>query len=158
MKHTGGALSPFNAWVLLKGMETLELRCNAQADTALTLAEYLHGPEKLERLIYPFLPDHAQEHVARQQMTKGGTVLTIDVAGGKAGAFRFLNQLKIARISNNLGDAKSLVTHPATTTHQRLTPEQRAALGITDGMIRFSVGLEDCQDLRKDIMGALAVV
>jgi len=158
LKHTGGALSPFNAWVLLKGMETLELRCNAQADTALMLAKALQGHEKIEQVLYPFLKDHPQAELARAQMTRGGTVFSLDIKGEKAGAFRFLNALGIARISNNLGDAKSLVTHPATTTHQRLSPAQRSELGITDGLVRYSVGLEDDEDLRQDIMGALAAV
>ena len=155
LKHTGGALSPFNAWVMLKGLETLELRCNAQGETAGHLARALAGHPKLERCIYPFLNDHPQTDLARRQMTHGGTVLSLDIKGGKAAAFRFLNALGIILISNNLGDAKSLVTHPATTTHQRLSPDQRAVLGIGDGLVRISVGLEDCDDLLADINAAL---
>ena len=155
LKHTGGALSPFNAWVMLKGMETLDLRCRAQADSAARLAGALHGHPALARVIYPGLPDHPQADLSARQMETGGTVLSLDLAGGKAAAFRFLDALEIVLISNNLGDTKSLVTHPATTTHQRLAPEQRAALGIGDGLVRLSVGLEDPADLLADIRGAL---
>ena len=158
LKHTGGALSPFNAWVMLKGLETLELRCRAQAETAAAIAAALPGAPGLDRLIYPGLPDHPQAALTARQMETGGTMLALEIAGGKAGAFRFLNALRIVLISNNLGDAKSLVTHPATTTHQRLTPEQRAALGIGDGLVRLSVGLEDPKDLIADLKGALAAV
>jgi len=155
LKHTGGALSPFNAWVMLKGMETLELRCNAQGDTALKLATALEGHAKLARTIFPGLKSHPQYELASRQMTKGGTVLSLDVIGGQLAAFRFLNALQVILISNNLGDAKSLVTHPSTTTHQRLTDAQRSALGITDGLVRISIGLEDGQDLLSDIQQAL---
>ncbi len=155
LKHTGGALSPFNAWVMLKGMETLDLRCRAQAETAARLAGALHGHPALARVIYPGLPDHPQAELSARQMETGGTVLSLDLAGGKAAAFRFLDALEIVLISNNLGDSKSLVTHPATTTHQRLSAEQRAALGIGDGLVRLSVGLEDPADLLADIRQAL---
>jgi O-succinylhomoserine sulfhydrylase len=155
LKHTGGALSPFNAWVMLKGMETLDLRCRAQAESAARLAGALHGHPALARVIYPGLPDHPQAELSARQMETGGTVLSLELAGGKAAAFRFLDALEIVLISNNLGDSKSLVTHPATTTHQRLTPEQRTALGIGDGLVRLSVGLEDPEDLLADIRGAL---
>ena len=155
LKHTGGALSPFNAWVMLKGMETLDLRCRAQAETSARLAGALHGHPALARVIYPGLPDHPQAELSARQMETGGTVLSLDLAGGKAAAFRFLDALEIVLISNNLGDSKSLVTHPATTTHQRLSPEQRAALGIGDGLVRLSVGLEDPADLLADIRQAL---
>ena len=155
LKHTGGALSPFSAWVMLKGLETLDLRCNAQADAALTLAQALEGHPKLTRTIYPSLASHPQQALAARQMTKGGTVLSLDIKGGRDGAFRFLNALQIILISNNLGDAKSLVTHPATTTHQRLTIEQRQVLGIGDGLVRVSIGLEDVDDLLTDILDAL---
>ena len=157
-KHTGGAISPFNAWVMLKGLETMDLRCRAQAASAATLAEALPGTPGLAKLIYPGLPDHPQYDLARQQMETGGTMLALDIEGGKEGAFRFLAALEIVLISNNLGDAKSLVTHPATTTHQRLTPDQRAALGIGEGLVRISVGLEDPADLIADIRQALAKV
>lgn len=158
LKHTGGALSPFNAWVLLKGIETLDLRCSAAADTAMMLAESVSGHAKLERVIYPHLLDHPQHELAKARMSKGGTVLSIDLRGGKPAAFRFINSLGIFRISNNLGDAKSLVTHPATTTHQRLSPEQRSHLGITDGLVRLSVGLEEPGDLQRDLEAALEAV
>lgn len=155
MKHTGGSMSPFTAWVLLKGLETLELRCYAQAETAQTLAEGLDGHEKLDRVIFPGLPSHAEHELAKSQMTKGGTVLAIDVKGGQEAAFRVLNALRIFVISNNLGDAKSIVTHPATTTHQRLPDDQKVELGITPGLIRISCGLEATGDLLADLMGAL---
>ncbi len=158
LKHTGGALSPFNAWVMLKGLETLDLRCKAQADSAMLLAQALEGRAALRSVIYPFLPSHPQHDLARAQMSAGGTVLSLDIEGGKDGAFRFLNALEIITISNNLGDAKSIITHPATTTHQRLTPAQRASLGIGDGLLRLSVGLEDAEDLLADITGALAAL
>ena len=159
MKHTGGAMSPFTAWVMLKGLETMQLRVNAQAASALGLAQRLHGHTALARVIYPGLRDHPQNALVQTQMAgKGGTVLSIDLKGGKAAAFRFLNALKIAVISNNLGDAKTIVTHPATTTHQRLSDEQRETLGITDGLVRMSVGLEDTDDLIADVSQALAQV
>ena len=151
LKHTGAALSPFNAWVMLKGMETLDLRVRQQAASAL-------GIEKLARVIYPGLAGHAQHAIAMAQMGAGGTVVTLEVAGGQAGAFRFLNALEIVKISNNLGDSKSIITHPATTTHQRLPAEQKAMLGITPGLVRLSVGLEDPEDLLADIGQALAQV
>ncbi len=155
LKHTGGALSPFNAWVMLKGLETLDLRCRAQADTALFLAQSLQGHPGLKSVIFPGLDNHPQHDLAMTQMEAGGTVLALELAGGKAAAFAFLDALDIVLISNNLGDAKSIITHPATTTHQRLDPDQRAALGISDGLVRLSVGLEDRQDLLDDIVNAL---
>jgi O-succinylhomoserine sulfhydrylase len=155
MKHTGGSLSPFNAWVMLKGLETLDLRVRAQAQSALAIAEALDGHPALERLIYPGLESHAQHGLAQRQLGSGGTMLSLVVKGGKEGAFRVLNALDTIVISNNLGDAKSIATHPATTTHQRLTPEQRTSLGIGDGLIRLSVGLEDATDLISDLLGGL---
>jgi len=155
LKHTGGALSPFNAWVMLKGLETLELRCNAQADTALELARKLEGHAKLKALVYPGLVSHPQHALVARQMSKPGTMLALELKGGREAAFRFLNGLEIFKISNNLGDAKSLVTHPATTTHQRLSEAQRSDLGITDGLVRVSIGLEDCADLFNDLAAAL---
>ena len=155
LKHTGAAMSPFNAWVMLNGMQTLDLRCQAQADSALALAKALQGHAKLSRVIYPHLPDHAQYELAKGQMTKGGTVLAIDIKGGQPAAFAALNALDIFLISNNLGDAKSIVTHPATTTHQRLPADQKVALGITPGLVRISVGLEDQGDLLADLLQAL---
>lgn len=156
LKHTGAALSPFNAWVMLKGLETLALRCGAQAQSATYLADALTGHKAIKRVIFPFADDHPQQDLARRQMTQGGTMISLDLVGGKAAAFSFLNALKIVRISNNLGDAKSIITHPATTTHQRLSEEQRSGLGITDGLVRISVGLEDKDDLLEDILAALA--
>ncbi len=157
MKHTGGSLSPFSAWTLLKGLETITLRVNAQAESALQIAEALNGHPALERTIYPGLADHAQNALVQSQLGgKGGTVLSLDLKGGKEAAFTFLNALTSPVISNNLGDAKSIATHPATTTHQRLSDVQKDDLGITPGLVRFSVGLEDTQDLIADLTQALA--
>lgn len=152
-KHTGGAMSPFNAWVMLKGLETLGLRVRAQCESAVKIADYIAAQKNrgVTRVIYPGRSDHPQAALAKRQMTAGSTLVSFDFAGGKAAAFRFLNALSIIRISNNLGDAKSLITHPATTTHQRLKPEARAELGITDGLVRLSVGLENADDLIRDI-------
>jgi O-succinylhomoserine sulfhydrylase len=155
MRQTGPSLSPFNAWVLLKGLETLAVRVRAQTDTAAKVADALAQHPKISRLIYPGREDHPQAQLVKKQMRAGSTLVGFEVKGGKAGAFRTLNALKLARISNNLGDAKSLVTHPATTTHQRLTPEARAELGISDGFIRFSAGLEHADDLIEDLHTAL---
>ncbi|NOC45057.1 O-succinylhomoserine sulfhydrylase [Ruegeria sp. HKCCD7559] len=156
LKHTGGALSPFNAWVMLKGLETMALRVNAQADSAQRIAEALEGHPALARTLYPGLKTHAQNALVQSQLGgKGGTVLSLDIKGGKDAAFAFLNALTIPVISNNLGDAKSIATHPATTTHQRLSDAQKDELGITPGLIRFSVGLEDAEDLLADIQQAL---
>jgi len=155
MKHTGGSMSPFNAWIMLNGMATLDLRCRAMADSALKVAIALSSHPKLSRVIYPGLPAHPQHGLAMQQMGTGGTLVTFEIAEGKEAAFRFMNALTVAKISNNLGDAKSIATHPATTTHQRLSPEQKARLGISPGLIRFSVGLEDADDLIADLTQAL---
>lgn len=155
LKHTGAALSPFNAWVMLKGLETLDLRVRQQAASAQAVAEALAGHPKLARVIYPGLKDHPQHAIAMEQMGAGGTVVTLELAGGQPAAFRFLNALRIVKISNNLGDAKSIVTHPATTTHQRLPAEQKALLGITPGLVRLSLGIEDAGDLIADVIGAL---
>ena len=155
MKHTGAAMSPFSAWIMLKGLETIDLRVRAQAETALKLAEALQGHPKLARVIYPGHPSHPQHELAVAQTEKGGTVVSFDVAGGQQAAFKVLNALEVAVISNNLGDEKSIATHPATTTHQRLPDEQKAELGITPGLIRFSVGLEDAEDLIADIVNGL---
>jgi O-succinylhomoserine sulfhydrylase len=155
MKHTGGSMSPFTAWVQLKGLETLDLRVRAQAQSAQALAEALNGHPKLKQVIYPGLPSHRQSDLAKRQLGSGGTMLAIEVEGGKAATFAFLNALDVIVISNNLGDAKSIATHPATTTHQRLSVEQRQTLGITDGLVRLSVGIEDTDDLIDDILTAL---
>jgi len=155
IRQTGPSMSPFNAWVLLKGLETLHLRVRRQTETATAVAAALAAHPKITRLIYPGRPDHPQADIVRRQMSGGSTLVAFEVAGGKRGTFRFLNALKLIRITNNLGDAKSLVTHPATTTHQRLTPEARAELGITDGTVRFSAGLEHPDDVAADLQTAL---
>ena len=158
MRQTGPSMSPFNAWVLLKGLETLAVRVRAQTETAARLADVLATHPKISRLLYPGRADHPQAALVKKQMRAGSTLIGFEVKGGKAAAFRCLNALQISRISNNLGDAKSLVTHPATTTHQRLTPEARAELGITEGFIRFSAGLEHVDDLIEDFAQALEKV
>jgi O-succinylhomoserine sulfhydrylase len=156
LRHTGPALSPMNAWIMLKGLETLELRVARHCTNAARIADFLSRQKGPTNLLYPGLASHPQHELAMAQMSAGGSVVTFDLAGGKAPAFRFLNALKLVAISNNLGDTKSLATHPATTTHQRLTPEIRAQQGITDGMVRLSVGLEDPVDLQADLAQALA--
>ena len=155
MRHTGPSMSPFNAWVLLKGLETLSLRVERMAASALELARVLEAHPKIARVIYPWLRSHPQHELATKQMYGGGTVVTFELVGGKEEAFALMNALEIVDISNNLGDAKSLITHPATTTHRRLTPEARLAVGITDGVCRVSVGLEDVRDLIEDFERAL---
>jgi O-succinylhomoserine sulfhydrylase len=159
MRHTGPSMSPFNAWVLLKGLETLRLRVDHESAVAARLAAWLEQHPRVRAVRYPFLPSHPQYELARRQMTAGGTVVTfeLDPAGGSAkdAAFAVLDRLRIVDISNNLGDAKSMITHPATTTHRRLTPQARAAAGITDGVVRISVGLEDEADLLTDLEQAL---
>jgi len=155
-RHTGPTLSPFNAWLLLKGLETLDLRMERHCRNARAVAEHLSARNDLERVLYPGLPSHPQHALAMRQMRDGGSLVTLDVAGGREDAFRFLDALQIVDISNNLGDSKSLATHPATTTHQRFTPEQRGELGIFDNTVRLSIGLEDVQDLIEDFDQALA--
>ena len=156
MRHTGPAMSPFNAWVLLKGLETLSLRVEKQAAATLELARALEANPNVSRVVYPWLESHPQHELAKSQMYGGGTVVTFEVEGGKDAAFRLMNALRVIDISNNLGDAKSLITHPATTTHRRLSEEARRAVGITGGVLRVSVGLEDVRDLREDLERALA--
>ena len=155
MKHTGGSMSPFTGWVLLKGLETLDLRVQAQSDSALEIAKSLIGHESISSVIYPGLEAHPQYDLCREQMKKGGTVIAFELLGGKEAAFFFMNSLELVLISNNLGDAKSIITHPATTTHQRLSADRRQQLGITQGLLRLSVGLEDSKDLIKDLSSAL---
>jgi len=157
MKHTGGSMSPFTAWMHLNGMATLDLRCRAMADTAIRVARALEAHPMVAKVIYPGLPSHPQHALAMAQMGSGGTLVSFDLAGGKNAAFRFMNALEIAKISNNLGDAKTIATHPATTTHQRLAQGQKDLLGITPGLIRLSLGLEDADDLIADLTQALAV-
>ncbi len=157
MRQTGPSMSPFNAWVLLKGLETLSVRVREQTATATAIADVLADHPKITRLIYPGRADHPQAALAKKQMRAGSTLIAFEIAGGKSAAFRFQDALKLVSISNNLGDAKSLITHPATTTHQRLTPQARAELGISDGLVRLSCGLEHRDDLIEDLTAALAV-
>jgi len=158
LKHTGGAMSPFNAWVMLKSLDTMDLRVRAQTATAQALAEGIEGHAAVGRVLYPGLKSHPQHALAMAQAGNGGTVMAIDLKGGKEAAFRFLNALEIFTISNNFADSKSIVTHPATTTHQRLPQAQKDLLGITPGLIRLSCGLEDTDDLLADVLQALAQV
>jgi len=158
LRHTGPALSPFNAWLLVKGLETLDLRVTQQCASALDIARFLERDKRVAGVRYPGLESHPQYALARRQMSGAGTIVVFEVGRDKAETFRFLNALKLARISNNLGDSKSLVTHPATTTHQRLKPEERESVGISDGLVRLSVGLEDPQDLIEDLDQALAKI
>jgi O-succinylhomoserine sulfhydrylase len=155
IRQTGPSISPFNAWVLLKGLETLPVRVRQQTDTAATIAVALAEHPKIARLMYPGRPDHPQAEIVQRQMRGGSTLVGFEIKGGKAAAFRFQDALKLVRISNNLGDAKSLITHPATTTHQRLMPAQRAELGISDGFVRLSAGLEHPDDIMDDLLNAL---
>jgi len=157
-RHTGPSLSPFNAWTLLKGLETLPLRVRQQTEAAGHIADHLASHPKIERVIYPGRKDHPQADVIARQMTGGSTLICFDVKGGKKAAYGFENKLDIIQISNNLGDAKSLITHPATTTHKNLTEDARLELGINPGTVRLSVGLEDVEDLIEDIDTALAAV
>jgi O-succinylhomoserine sulfhydrylase len=156
LRHTGPSISPFNAWVLLKGLETLKLRVEAQSQAAQQVAEALAGMPGVIRVLYPHLKSHPQYDLCRRQMRLGGTMVTFEVEGGKTKAFDVLRNLGIIDISNNLGDAKSLMTHPASTTHRNIGAEARAAMGITDGMLRLSVGLEDTGDLIGDLTRAIA--
>ena len=157
MKHTGPAMSPFNAWVMLKGLETIDLRVRRHCDNARALAEFLNGSSAVRRVFYPGLPNHPQHNLAMAQMDGfGGGVIAFEIDGDQSRAFRFLDALEIILISNNLGDAKSLITHPTTTTHQRLEEEARLELGIGENLLRLSVGLEDVEDLRADLEMALA--
>ncbi len=159
MKHTGGAMSPFTSWIMLNGMVTLDLRCRAMAASAETIARALEGDSRINFVRFPTLPSHPQHALAMDQMGgAGGTLVTFDLKGGKEAAFAFCNALQIIKISNNLGDAKSIATHPATTTHSRLTPEQKDVMGITLGLIRLSVGLEDTEDLISDLSRGLDAI
>ncbi|MDF2373335.1 MAG: O-succinylhomoserine sulfhydrylase [Rhizobiaceae bacterium] len=155
-RHTGPSLSPFNAWTLLKGLETLPVRVKQQTENAAKVADYLAGHKAIARVIYPGRADHPQADVVAKQMSGGSTLVAFDISGGRQASFAFLNKLRIVAISNNLGDAKSLITHPATTTHKNLAEEARAELGISDEMLRLSVGLEDVDDLIEDLDRALA--
>jgi len=155
LRHTGPSISPFNAWVLLKGLETMKLRVEAQSQSAHKVAAALEAMPGIARVLYPHLDSHPQAALCRKQMTLGGTMVTFEVAGGKKKAFDLLRNLGIIDISNNLGDAKSLMTHPASTTHRNIGPDARAMMGITDGMVRLSVGLEDTDDLIGDLSQAI---
>lgn len=154
-RNTGPTMSAFNAWVTLKGLETLTLRVERMAASALAIAEQLEADPRVRRVFHPWLPSHPQHELARRQMTGGGTVVTFTVDGGKTEAFALMNALQLVDISNNLGDAKSLITHPATTTHRKLPADARRAAGIEDGTIRLSIGLEDLEDLREDLARGL---
>jgi O-succinylhomoserine sulfhydrylase len=156
LKHTGGAISPFHSWIMLNGLTTMDLRVRAQADSALAISKALQGHPALSRVIYPGLADHAQHDLAMAQMGSGGTMIAIELKAGREAAFPVLDKLEIIKISNNLGDAKSIVTHPATTTHQRLSDADKAMLGITPGLLRLSVGLEATEDLIRDLERALS--
>jgi O-succinylhomoserine sulfhydrylase len=158
IRNTGPSISPFNAWLLLKGLETLSLRVRAGCDSAEKVANFLAGQPAIARVWYPTRADHPQRELAMKQMTAGGTLVTFEVKGGKDAAFAVMNAMRLVKVSNNLGDSKSLATHPATTTHLRIGAEERAKLGITDGVIRLSVGLEDPQDIIEDLEGALAAL
>jgi len=155
LRNTGPSLSPFNAWLLLKGLETLHLRVQAASASASTIADMLARHTAVSRVWFPSRPDHPQHALAMSQMSAGGTLVAFELAGGKPAAFRAMNAFRLIAVSNNLGDSKSLVTHPATTTHMRIGAEERARLGITDGVVRLSVGLEDVADLTDDLTQSL---
>ena len=158
LRNTGPSASPFNAWLQLKGLETLDLRVEKMAANALEVARFLEARDGIQKVFYPGLESHPQFQLAKTQMGSGSTIVAFEVPGGREGAFKLLNGVDIIDISNNLGDSKSLITHPATTTHQRLSPEERAMMGIEDGLIRLSVGLEDVEDLKEDLERALKVM
>ena len=151
LRTAGPSLSPFNAWVILKGMETVELRMLAQSERALELARWLEKNPKVERVYYPGLDSHPQRALAKRQQRAGGAIVSFDVKGGKAAAWKVIDSTKLISITGNLGDVKTTITHPATTTHGRISPEARAAAGITDGLIRVAVGLEAVSDLKADL-------
>jgi len=154
-RHTGPSLSPFNAWTLLKGLETMPLRVAKQTENAALLADFLGSHDQVNRVIYPGRSDHPQAALAKKQMSEGSTMLAFEIKGGKRNAFEFLNRLELILLSNNLGDAKSLITHPSTTTHKDLSDEDCVEVGITQGMLRLSVGLENVDDLSIDLDRAL---
>lgn len=158
LRHTGPSLSPFNAWTLVKGLETIRLRVDAESVSAHSIAAELENHPRLKRVLYPGLESHPQHELAMRQMSSGGTILTVTVDGDKEATFRFLDALRLFDISNNVGDSKSLATHPATTTHRRLGPEGRALVGIEESMVRLSIGLEDTDELLADVVNALSVL
>lgn len=155
LRHTGPALSPFNAWVVSKSLETLHVRMDRHSENALALAEALEQNPHVKKTIYPFLPSHPQYDLAKKQMKAGGGIVTFEIDGGEEKAKKFINKLQMIRITSNLGDTRTIVTHPASTTHSKLSPEERAQVSIYDGTIRISVGLEDIEDIKKDILQAL---
>ncbi|MFP6755764.1 MAG: O-succinylhomoserine sulfhydrylase [Alphaproteobacteria bacterium] len=155
VRHTGPTLSPFNAWILTKALETLDIRVRQQAANAIEVADFLSKQSSVRKVIFPGLPDHPQFRLVEQQMSGLGTIVAVELEGDQARAFRFINSLEMIDISNNLGDAKSMVTHPASTTHQRLHAQEREDLGITDNVVRFSIGLEDVEDIKDDIAQAM---
>ena len=157
VRHTGPTLSPFNAWILTKALETLDIRVRQQAANAIEAADFLSKQSSVRKVIFPGLPDHPQFRLVEQQMSGPGTIVAVELEGDQARAFRFINSLQMIDISNNLGDAKSMVTHPASTTHQRLNDRERAELGINENLVRLSIGLEDVEDIKEDIAQALAV-
>jgi O-succinylhomoserine sulfhydrylase len=154
-RHTGPSLSPFNAWIILKSLETFPLRLERHCQNALKISQFLEYHPKIKRVIYPGLKSHPQYDIAKKQMKNGGALIAFEFNGNKEGVFKFMNDLKIIDISNNLGDAKTLITHPATTTHSNMTIEQRAEIGINESMCRLSVGLENVDDLISDLKNAL---
>ena len=158
LRHTGPCISPFNAWVLLKSLETIELRVNAQSDKALEIAKFLEKNSKIKKVNYPFLESFEQKDLAKNLMSKGGTIMSFIIDGNKEKTFKFINSLKIFDITNNIGDTKSLVTHPETTTHRVLTEKERLNLGITSSLVRISIGLESTKDLKEDLDKALSVI
>lgn len=157
IRNTGPSIAPFAAWLHLKSLETLDIRMRAHSENATKVADFLAGQRKVTKVLYPFRADHPQHNLARAQMEAGGGMVAFEVEGGKPAAFKLSNALKLVDISNNLGDAKSIITHPETTTHSRLTPEARLELGVTPGLLRLSVGLEDADDLCEDLAQALKV-
>ena len=156
LRTAGPTLSPFNAWVILKGLETLELRMRAQSAAALELAQWLEGHRGVQRVYYPGLESHPQYALAKRQQRAGGAVLSFEVKGGRAAAWKLIDSTRLISITANLGDVKSTITHPASTTHGRISPEARAAAGITDGLVRVAVGLEALSDLKADLERGLA--
>jgi O-succinylhomoserine sulfhydrylase len=155
IRNTGPSISPFNAWLHLKSLETLDLRMKQHCENAAKVADFLAGQRKVSRVLYPFRADHPQHNLARAQMEAGGGIVAFEIEGGKQAAFNLSNALGLIDISNNLGDAKSLITHPETTTHSKLSPDARAELGVTSGLLRLSVGLEDADDLCEDLEQAI---
>lgn len=154
-RHTGPSLSPFNAWILAKSMETLAVRMDRHCESALNIAKYFKNNKDLEFVKYPFLPSHPQYDLAKKQMSQGGGIITLTLKGGITRAQRFIDQLEMISVTANLGDSRTIITHPASTTHSKLTEEERAKVGISDGLVRLSVGLEHVDDIKLDVERAL---